>query len=121
MAPSLRARVDRVVVTPDGLALVVDGSIEVGFGGPTDALAKAQALRAILDYAAREDRSLLSVDVSVPGAPTATFVGSQASASVPDPSAARETERSDGGRDRGNAEGGEGSEDRASGSDDTSA
>ncbi len=96
MAPELRSRLDRVTVTTDdGLMLTVDGGIEVHFGSAAEAVAKAQALRAILDYADEEHRALLSVDLSVPGAPTAVFVGSQQPVSMPDPSADLATDPSE--------------------------
>lgn len=92
MAPALRTRIDAVVVSPDdGLTFTVDGAIEVRFGDPDEAVAKAQALRAILDHADERGQALLSVDVSVPAAPTARFVGSQQPVSTPDPSADRAT------------------------------
>jgi cell division protein FtsQ len=117
MAPALRTRVDAVVVSlEDGLTLTIDGDVEVRFGGPDEAVAKAQALRAILDHADERGASLLSIDVSVPAAPTARFVGSQQPASVPDPSADRATS---GGGSGGGSGNGDGDQDRADrGSDD---
>jgi cell division protein FtsQ len=88
MAPALRARVDSVTVSPDDqVTLVVDDDVAVRYGGLVEATAKAQALRAILDYAEERGESLLSVDVSSASAPTARFVGSQPIAIGPDPSA----------------------------------
>jgi cell division protein FtsQ len=88
MVPTLRTRVDSVSIADDGaVSMVVDGDVEVSYGSPTDPLVKAQALRAILDYSQREERELVSIDLSTPGAPTARFVGSQAPVTVPDPSA----------------------------------
>jgi cell division protein FtsQ len=88
MAPALRERVDEVeVFADDTLDLVVDGDVEVRYGSVRDATAKGQALRAILEFAARQERSLLSVDISAPAAPTARFVGSREPAAAPDPSA----------------------------------
>jgi cell division protein FtsQ len=88
MVPALRGRVDSLSIADDGeVALVVDGDIDVAYGSASDATVKAQALRAILDYAEQQERGLLSIDLSVPGAPTARFVGSLRPTTVPDPSA----------------------------------
>ncbi len=88
MAPALRARVETVFVGADGnVALIVDAAIDVRYGVADSPSEKAQALRAILEYADREGRGLVSIDVSAPAAPTARFVGSSAPESVPDPSA----------------------------------
>ncbi|MGH2629724.1 MAG: cell division protein FtsQ/DivIB [Actinomycetota bacterium] len=88
MAPSLRARVASVGISDDGeLSMVVDGGVEVRYGSSGDTAAKAQALQAILSFAGREDKVLLAIDVSAPGAPTARFVGSYQPATGPDPSA----------------------------------
>ena len=88
MAPTLRARVDSLSIAPEGdVAMLVDGDIEVTYGPASDAMVKAQALRAILDYADQEGRGLLSIDLSAPAAPTARFVGSLQPTTVPDPSA----------------------------------
>ena len=88
MVPALRARVDSLSIAGDGdVAMVVDGDIDVAYGPASDAVVKAQALRAILDYAEQQERGLLSIDLSVPGAPIARFVGSLQPTTVPDPSA----------------------------------
>ena len=88
MVPALRARVDSIAVADDGdVSMVVDGEVDVNYGGATDPVVKAQAMRAILDYAADQGRGLLSIDLSAPGAPTARFVGSLEPITVPDPSA----------------------------------
>ena len=82
------AQVASVGVSEDGeLSMVVDGGVEVRYGSVGDGAAKAQALRAILSFAAREGKVLLAVDVSAPGAPTARFVGSYQPPTGPDPSA----------------------------------
>ncbi|MDH4111266.1 MAG: FtsQ-type POTRA domain-containing protein [Actinomycetota bacterium] len=88
MAPVVRARVASVAVSADGsIQVLLDGPVEVTYGLVVDAMAKGQALRAILDYADEQDRALLSVDLSAPAAPTARFVGSVQPMTVPDPSA----------------------------------
>jgi len=88
MVPALRARVDSLSIADDGeVALVVDGDIDVAYGPASDAMVKAQALRAILDFAEQQERGLLSIDLSVAAAPTARFVGSLQPTTVPDPSA----------------------------------
>ena len=88
MAPALRARVGSILVAPDGsVTLIVDGQVDVRYGMLESTSAKAQALRAILEYADLEGKGLLSIDVSAPAAPTARFVGSPMPQSVPDPSA----------------------------------
>lgn len=99
MVPALRARVDSLSIDDDGdVAMVVDGDIEVAYGPARAATVKAQALRAILDYAAQQGSGLLSIDLSVPGAPTARFVGSLQPTTVPDPSAdVPPSDQSDGG------------------------
>jgi cell division protein FtsQ len=99
MVPALRARVDSLSIEDDGdVAMVVDGDIDVAYGLATDATVKAQALRAILDYAEQQGSGLLSIDLSVPGAPTARFVGSLQPTTVPDPSAdAPPSDQDDGG------------------------
>lgn len=89
MAPSLRARVETLTLAADGVAtLTIDRGIDVRYGAPSEAAAKAQALLAILAYAEDQGRALASIDVSAPAAPTARFVGDQQVASMPDPSAA---------------------------------
>jgi cell division protein FtsQ len=88
MVPALRARVDSLTIDQDGdVAMVVDGDVDVTYGPASDAMVKAQALRAILDYADQQGTGLLSIDLAVPGAPTARFVGSLQPTTVPDPSA----------------------------------
>ena len=88
MSPGLRARVETVVVATDGsAALVLDGDVDVRYGTIVETSAKAMALRAILEYADREGRALVSIDVSAPAAPTVRFQGSPIPISVPDPSA----------------------------------
>lgn len=88
LPPDLRSQVDSVVVATDAsAALVLDGGVEVRYGLLDEATAKAQALGAIIEYADREERGLVSIDISAPATATARFVGAPAPVSVPDPSA----------------------------------
>lgn len=88
MPPALRRRVETVLVSSEGsIILIVDRQVEVRYGVVDSTSAKARALRAILDFAEREGRGLVSIDVTAPAAPTARFVGSPIPHSAPDPSA----------------------------------
>lgn len=83
----LRSQIDSVVVSADAsAALVLEGGVDVRYGLIEESTAKSQALVAIIAYAEREGRGLVSIDVSAPAAPTARFVGAPAPMSVPDPS-----------------------------------
>jgi hypothetical protein len=57
--------------------------VTVAYGGSNDLEAKAEALRAILDYADREGKELIFIDLRTPAAPTARFVGVPAVTLVP--------------------------------------
>jgi cell division protein FtsQ len=73
MTPSLRARVDAVIVAIDGsLTVQVEAGVTVAYGPPGATEAQAAALHAILVWAAKSDVSLASIDLTVPDAPTAT-------------------------------------------------
>jgi cell division protein FtsQ len=86
--PSLRPEIEAIVVEPDGtLTLELRDGVTVTYGGSNDLEAKAEALRAILDYADRAGKELLSIDVETPAAPTARFVGVPATTFVPAPDA----------------------------------
>lgn len=105
MTPLLRSRIDAVLVTTDGnIDLLVDGGIDVRFGESDEAIAKGQALRAILAYAEEQGRRLVSIDLSAPAAPTARFAGSGQISSVPDPSADASTTVTGADDDQGGAE-----------------
>jgi cell division protein FtsQ len=72
----LRARVAEVVVQPSGeLVMDLAGDLTVHYGPPGDDAAKVTALRAVLAWAADQNEPLREVDVTVPGAPSATLVG----------------------------------------------
>jgi cell division protein FtsQ len=72
--PAVRARVSAVVAQPSG-SLVMDlrGPLTVRYGSSGDDAAKAAALRAVLSWAADQSVTLRDVDLSVPGAPSATL------------------------------------------------
>jgi hypothetical protein len=72
--PAVRARVSAVVAQPSG-SLVMDlrGPLTVRYGSAGDDAAKAAALRAVLSWAADQSVTLRDVDLSVPGAPSATL------------------------------------------------
>ncbi|MFN8017884.1 MAG: FtsQ-type POTRA domain-containing protein [Acidimicrobiales bacterium] len=64
----LRRQVASARVTPTGVALELDDGIEVRWGDTSQATAKAEALRVLLEQADRP--TIASVDVSVPRAST---------------------------------------------------
>lgn len=71
MAPVVRDRVGSVLVEPDGdLVLILRDGATVRYGQPQEAIAKAEALRAVLRWAGEHDVAIASADVSVPNAPT---------------------------------------------------
>jgi cell division protein FtsQ len=78
VAASLPASLEAVVATigvgSDGTIILTTRSGVTGtYGDATEAEAKGEAFKAVLDYAASQGRPLVSVDVEVPGAPTAVF------------------------------------------------
>lgn len=82
MMPSLRERVRALIIdVGDELRIELTGGLRVEFGTGGDASAKAGALRSVLGWAVRDRVTLRTVDVSVPGAPSAiladgsTFTG----------------------------------------------
>lgn len=75
MPLGVRRSVARVAVLADGeLRVDLASGAPVLFGPATDLAAKAQALRALLAYAARQGRTIVAADVQVPTAPTARLV-----------------------------------------------
>jgi cell division protein FtsQ len=67
------SRVRAVVVATDGsLTVRLDANLDVSYGPAGGEAAKAAALHAILAWAAQDGVSLATIDVTVPGAPTAT-------------------------------------------------
>jgi cell division protein FtsQ len=86
MPGSLRAAVATIAVASDGFALVQTRSgVTVTYGDGSQLEAKAQALAAVLAWATSQAKTLATVDVTVPGAPTARLAGG-APAPVPAPS-----------------------------------
>ena len=76
MSPGLRARVDGLTVDAEGrVMLELHRGIPVAYGGSGEAVEKAQALVAVLDWAEQERANVREIDVSVPGAPTARLAG----------------------------------------------
>jgi cell division protein FtsQ len=70
----LRSAVASVSVGSDGeILLILKSGVSVTYGDASEAVAKGEALRAILAYAQEQRLSLGSVDVTVPEAPTATL------------------------------------------------
>lgn len=83
LARVVRSRVDTVMVEPDDdLLMLFDDGVTVFYGGPGQAVAKAEALRALLRWIDEGGIELEAADVSVPSAPTARPVGG-AEVSVP--------------------------------------
>jgi hypothetical protein len=68
----LRSAVKALLVQPDDTLVVeiADGPT-VEYGTPTDAVAKAEAMRAVMVWAAEHGVSLGAIDVTAPAAPTA--------------------------------------------------
>jgi cell division protein FtsQ len=74
MPASLRAQVQTIQTLPDGsLRLAMRSGVFVSYGPPDDLAAKARSAQALLRWAADQRKTLASIDVSVPGAPTATL------------------------------------------------
>ena len=76
MPVALQRRIDSVSVGPDGSVTVETLThIIVTYGDGSQLEAKAQTLKAVLDWSEREGVALAAVDVTVPGAPTARRYG----------------------------------------------
>ena len=74
MEPTLRSQVERVTIMPNGeLQMDLRSGAAIAYGSPEEPAAKADALGALLRWAAGQGRRLLSADVRVPAAPTARF------------------------------------------------
>jgi cell division protein FtsQ len=74
LPPKLGPKVASVTVTTDGDVIVqMRSGVTATYGDGSDAKAKGQALKAVLDYAASRNLVLVSVDVEVAGAPTGVF------------------------------------------------
>jgi cell division protein FtsQ len=75
MPASLRRAVSQVAILADGeLRVDLTSGAQIYFGPAVDLTAKAQALRAVLAYAARQGTTVASANVQVPTAPTASLV-----------------------------------------------
>jgi cell division protein FtsQ len=76
MTPAVRHRVSVVTILADGqLRVDLSSGVEVAYGPASETIAKAQALRALLDWATIQGSSLAAADVRFPSAPTAELVG----------------------------------------------
>ncbi len=76
MPAALRAQVERILTLPDGSQrLAMRSGVVVSYGPPVDLSSKARSAQALLGWAVEQRRALASIDVSVPGAPTATLAG----------------------------------------------
>jgi hypothetical protein len=76
MPAALRAQVETILMLADGsLRLAMRSGVLVSYGPPVDLPAKARSAQALLDWAVEQRKALTSIDVSVPGAPTATLAG----------------------------------------------
>jgi cell division protein FtsQ len=74
LPPALLPEVASIAVVADGSVLLqMRSGVTATYGDGSQPEAKGEALKAVLDYAANQGRVLLSVDVEVPGAPTAVF------------------------------------------------
>ena len=76
MPRALRALTATIAVDPNGeITVVTRGGVVVTYGEATQLEAKGQSLKAVLGWAEREAEPITSVDVTVPGAPTAALPG----------------------------------------------
>jgi cell division protein FtsQ len=74
MDGALRSQVAQVSIMADGeLQVELRSGAAIAYGGPQELAAKAEALRALLRWAAGQGKPVLSADVRVPAAPTARF------------------------------------------------
>lgn len=81
---AVRNRIRIVTVDPDGtLGFRMRDGMTVTYGTATELTAKGQALRAILRWADQQPRRVLSVDLTVPNAPTARLVGNEITPAAP--------------------------------------
>lgn len=84
MTPLLRDQVAEVIVGPDGSILArTRAGVMVAYGDATELVAKSQALQAVLSQGSGAGVAYVSVDVSVPSAPTARRETSDGSVSIP--------------------------------------
>jgi cell division protein FtsQ len=76
LPPSLAPVIATIGVGTDGsVTLVTRSGVTATYGNASLAQAKGEALKAVMDYAAGRGKTLTSVNVEVPGSPTAVFAG----------------------------------------------
>jgi cell division protein FtsQ len=76
MRPDVRRQIAFVRLLPEGeLILELRSGVPVAYGSADDAVAKAQALAAMLRSVERTGERFTSIDISVPTAPAGTLVG----------------------------------------------
>jgi cell division protein FtsQ len=76
MAASLRGLVQEIDVNPGGeVSVKLRSGVTVTYGSADDAVAKAQALAAVMQWAGDQGVKVDTIDVSVPTAPTARLAG----------------------------------------------
>jgi cell division protein FtsQ len=76
LPPAVVHEVDGVLADSDGtLSLSLVGGVPVSYGDTSALAEKGQALRAVLGWAERRGIHLESIDVTSPGAPTASLAG----------------------------------------------
>jgi cell division protein FtsQ len=81
MTPAVRHQVSVMSILADGqLRVDLSSGAEVAYGPASESVEKAQALRALLEWAAGQGATLAGADVRVPSAPTAELVGGGATA-----------------------------------------
>ena len=73
---ALAPLVASITVDDSGTVTVLMRSgVTVTYGDASEPEAKGQALKAVLDYAATQPTAIVSINLEVPGAPTAVFAG----------------------------------------------
>ena len=76
LPPSLRRLVDVAIVGLAGdLSFTLREGPSVRYGLPVDVASKSQSLEAVLDWAAAKRIDLTTIDITVPGAPSARTAG----------------------------------------------
>jgi cell division protein FtsQ len=84
MTQSVRVQVTEIIIGADrSIQLQTSSGVTVTYGDDQDLVAKAQDLKAVLDYGVAKGISFSAIDVSVPGAPTARRAGVVAAGSGP--------------------------------------
>jgi cell division septal protein FtsQ len=84
LGAALRGEVDAVVVATDGtLRIRLAAGFSATFGDASELEAKAESLAALLTWMRDEEVSVASVDLTVPGSPTAKLEPGSASVAIP--------------------------------------